>query len=425
MKILMDKLVVNGGKRLKGRVKISGSKNAVLPIMTATLLAEGEYTLENVPALRDVKTMAHLLEDIGASASINDNTLKINSGGVNHFEAPYDLVKTMRASIYVLGPLLSRYGYAKVSLPGGCAWGPRPVNLHIEGMRKLGASIEFKEGYIIAKAKRLHGAEISFDVASVGATANILMAAVLAEGRTIIENAAQEPEITSLCHFLEKMGAHIDGIGSEHLTIEGVSSLRPANGSVIPDRIEAGTFLVAGHITGGDIRLENVNPHHLVSVTHKLRDSGCQVDTGDDWIHLKSPGKITPVDVTTAVYAGFPTDMQAQWMALMSLANGSSIITDNIFTDRFTHVAELQRLGANITLDHNVAVIKGVKTLSGARVMSTDLRASASLILAGLVAKGRTDISRVYHIDRGYENIEVKLNQIGADIVRDQEELVT
>ena len=423
--ILMEKIVIIGGKRLEGSVRIGGSKNAVLPIMAATLLSEGKYILKNVPILRDVKTMSHLLKSIGAEAEFSNHILQINTKNCSNLEAPYDLVKTMRASIYVLGPLVSRFGYAKVSLPGGCAWGPRPVNLHIEGLRKLGAEIKIDKGYIVARAKKLKGAYVSFDVPSVGATGNILMASVLARGTTVIENAAKEPEISALARFLQKMGAHISGIGTERLEIEGVETLVPASTTVIPDRIETGTFLIAGHLTGGDIKLEGSNPKHLTSVINKLRDSGALIEEGRNWVKIQSDGKIKPIDATTAVYPGFPTDMQAQWMALMSVAKGSSIITDTIFLDRFTHVAELQRLGADITLDHNVAVIKGVDYLSGAPVMSTDLRASACLILAGLVAKGRTDVSRIYHIDRGYERIEEKFKRLGAEIWRDQEKLVT
>ena len=375
--------------------------------------------------LRDVKTMSKLLVNMGANVATEDHALEITTNGLTHLEAPYELVKTMRASVYVLGPLLGRHGYAKVSLPGGCAWGPRPVNLHIEGMRKLGADIQIDGGYIIAKAKRLKGAHISFDIPSVGATGNLLMAAVLAKGTTVIENAAREPEITATAEFLVKMGAKVEGIGTEHLVIEGVDELHPAEDTVVPDRIEAGTFMVAAHLTGGDVILDRVNPGHVSAITAKLVDSGAKVEEGPDWIRVHSKGRVTPVDMTTAVYPGFPTDMQAQWMALMSVAKGSTVITDTVFDDRFTHVAELRRLGADITLDHNVAIIKGVSHLSGAPVMSTDLRASASLILAGLVAKGRTDVSRVYHIDRGYENIEHKLQGLGARIWRDQEGLVT
>lgn len=417
----MDKIVVLGGKKLKGTVAIGGSKNAVLPIMAGTLLADGEYTIQRVPDLRDVKTMMSLIGNIGPSVTFDNHSLFIRTKGCSSFQAPYDLVKTMRASIYVLGPLVSRFGYGKVSLPGGCAWGPRPVNLHIQGLKKMGASIKLEQGYIIAKTKRLKGARISFDIPSVGATGNLLLAAVLAKGTTLIDNAAKEPEISALAHFLVEMGAHINGIGSEHLEIEGVDGLHAASVKIIPDRIEAGTFLVAGFITGGDIVLECVDPNHLVAIIQKLRDSGAEIEERSDSIRIRSSGTILPGDVITAVYPCFPTDMQAQWMALMTIAQGSSVITETVFLDRFTHVAELRRLGGDITLDHNIAVVKGINFLSGAPVMSTDLRASASLILAGLVARGRTDIARVYHIDRGYEHIEEKLKTLGAEIWREQE----
>jgi UDP-N-acetylglucosamine 1-carboxyvinyltransferase len=399
----MDKLVMHGGKPLRGTVEIGGSKNAVLPMIAATLLAEGRTTLSNVPRLKDVRTMSQLVEGIGVSVSEREGSLILENPGCRIFEAPYDLVKTMRASIYVLGPLLARYGRAKVSLPGGCAWGPRPVNLHIEGMRKLGAEIELQEGYIVATAGKLKGARILFDKSSVGATANILLAAVLARGTSRIENAAREPEIDALCGFLNRMGGRIAGMGTGHLEIEGVESLHPVSDEVIPDRIETGTYLIAGHITGGDLTLRRTRADHCVAVIEKLRESGAAVEEGPDWIRVSSGGEIRPTQVVTVEYPGFPTDMQAQWLALMSLAKGTSTVTDTIFHDRFTHVAELQRLGADLTIDRNVCVVQGTDHLSGARVMSTDLRASASLVLAGLVARGRTDISRVYHLDRGYE----------------------
>lgn len=421
----MDKLVIQGGRKLNGSITVSGSKNAVLPMMAATILADGRYAFENVPRLRDVRTMSRLIEGIGLSARLDGIRLELENRGCSSHEAPYDLVKTMRASIYVLGPLLSRTGYAKVSMPGGCAWGPRPVNLHIEGLRRLGASIEIDQGYIVARAKKLHGARITFDKSSVGATGNLLLAAVLAEGRTLIENAAREPEITALCVFLNRMGARITKFGTGRIEIQGVERLNPADDRVIPDRIEAGTYLAAAHLTGGEVTVNQADPSHLTAVIDKLKESGATVEEGSDWIRLNSSGSIGPTHVTTSEYPGFPTDMQAQWLALMSLAKGSSIVTDTIFLDRFTHVAELQRLGADITLDHNVCVVKGVDHLSGAHVMSTDLRASASLVMAGLVARGRTDISRVYHLDRGYENLEIKLQSVGADIRRDQEKLVT
>lgn len=425
MKILMDKLVIKGGNPLKGNITISGSKNAVLPMMAGCLLAEGNFKIDNVPNLRDVRTMAHLLRIIGARVQFEDQTLSINTEGCSFYEAPYDLVKTMRASIYVLGPLLSKFGYARVSLPGGCAWGPRPINLHIEGLKKMGAAIDVEKGYVIAKAKKLKGANILFDLPSVGATGNLLLAAVLADGVTQINNAAIEPEITALAEFLNQMGAKIEGVGTDKLIIEGVKDLKPVHATVIPDRIEVGTFLVAGHITKGQLKLLNSDPAHVQSIIQKLKDTGAQITEGPNWIAIQSSDSIEPVNVTTRVYPGFPTDMQAQWMVLMSLAKGSSIVTDTIFHDRFTHVAELQRLGADIILDNNVAIIKGTDNLSGAPVMSTDLRASASLVLAGLVAEGQTDISRIYHLDRGYENLEKKLSAVGADIQRDHETLVT
>ena len=369
--------------------------------------------------------MSRLLETMGIQVSFTDHTLIIDTKTISSFEAPYEHVKKMRASIYVLGPLVTRFGHAKVSLPGGCAWGPRPVNLHIEGIRKLGAEIELEAGYIIAKAKRLHGARILFDISSVGATGNVMMAAVLAKGTTLIENAAQEPEIVQLAEFLVKMGAKINGVGTGRLEIEGVDELHPANIVTIPDRIEAGTFLIAGAIAGkrsGTVRLEKCNPFHIGALLVKLEDAGAKITTGVDWVELTPPEKILPINATTAIYPGFPTDMQAQWIALMSLAQGTSIVTDTIYFDRFMHVPELVRLGANITMKENIATIVGVKKLVGAKVMSTDLRASASLILAGLVAEGRTEVLRVYHIDRGYESVEKKFQALGADIRREQGE---
>jgi UDP-N-acetylglucosamine 1-carboxyvinyltransferase len=389
--------------------------------MPATILAPGKFNLSNTPALRDVVTMSRLLESLGCTTTHRDHTLAIDSSKVTKFEAPYDHVKKMRASVYVLGPLLARYGQARVSLPGGCAWGPRPVNLHIEGLRRLGAAIDLDAGYIVAKAKRLTGARILFDISSVGATGNVLMAAVLAKGTTVIENAAMEPEITSLAEFLILMGAKIHGLGSSTLEIEGVDDLRPSDIETIPDRIETGTFLVAAAMAGkkgGKIRIENCNPRHLGAVTNKLEDAGAKLSYGKNFIELTPPETIRPVNVMTAVYSGFPTDMQAQWIALMSLASGTSIVTDTVYFDRFTHVPELQRLGANITIKENVATIVGSKDLTGTKVMSTDLRASASLILAGLAAHGTTEVLRVYHIDRGYEHIEEKLKGLGAEITR-------
>ena len=417
----MDKFVINGGKELSGTVRISGAKNASLALMPATLLAPGQYRFHNTPDLRDVTTMSRLLETMGLRIRREGHTLNIDSSDVRSYEAPYEHVKKMRASIYVLGPLIGRYGYAHVSLPGGCAWGPRPVNLHIEGMRKLGAQIELEGGYVSAKAKRLKGARIVFDVSSVGATGNVMMAAVLAQGTTVIDNAAMEPEIAALGEFLVLMGAKINGIGTNHLEIEGVDALHPADFVTIPDRIEAGTFLLAAAIAGKKdtaVRVEDCNPSHLSAVTTKLEEVGATLKVGRDFVEIKPPKELLPVSVTTSIYSGFPTDMQAQWIALMALAQGTSTVTDTIYFDRFMHVPELNRLGANITVKGNVATVVGVKKLTGAKVMSTDLRASASLILAGLAAEGTTEVLRVYHLDRGYERIEKKLALLGADIRR-------
>jgi UDP-N-acetylglucosamine 1-carboxyvinyltransferase len=386
--------------------------------MPATLLASGKYRLSSVPELRDIATMSRLLQTMGVEVEKDGQVLHLNTFRVNKFEAPYEHVKKMRASIYVLGPLIARYGYAKVSLPGGCAWGPRPVNFHIESIRKLGTHVDIDQGYIVAKAKRLKGARIAFDVSSVGATGNVLMAAVLAKGTSVIENAAMEPEIVALADFLTKMGARINGIGTTRLEIEGVDALHPADETMIPDRIEAASFLVAAAMTGGTVKIERCQPNHLNAVIAKLQETGASIEIGDTWIRIKAPLTLEPVDVITAVYPGFPTDMQAQWIALMTIARGSSIITDSIYFDRFKHVPELIRLGANIELNNNAAIVKGVKNLTGAKVMSTDLRASASLVLAGLVAKGKTEVLRVYHLDRGYERLEKKLQSLGADIKR-------
>ena len=414
----MDTIVINGRKPLSGSVKISGAKNAVLPIMTAALMAEGESIIKRVPDLRDTRTMIKLMEIIGAECSFNNNLLKINSSGVDNPEAPYDLVKTMRASFYVLGPLLARFGTVKVSLPGGCAWGPRPVDFHLKALEKLGAKVTLKSGYILAEAKKLKGAKITFEFPSVGATGNVVMAAATAKGRTIIENAAREPEIVQLCEYLNKMGASIEGIRTSRLIINGVESLHPADIDVIPDRIEAGTFLIAGALLG-KIKLTDVNPKHLDTVTEKLTEVGTSIEFDSNSIIIEpSDSRLNPVDMTTAVFPGFPTDLQAQWIAIMSLAKGSSIITDTVYHDRFSHVPELNRFGADIKVEKNVAFIRGVKELVGAPVMSTDIRASASLILAGLAAKGETTVSRVYHIDRGYERIEEKFKLLGAEIER-------
>ena len=413
----MAKIIINGGKTLSGEVKISGAKNAVLPIMSATLLCPGKFTIHNVPDLRDTRTMMQLLEITGAKTSFNNGSVTIDSTGVNNPEAPYELVKTMRASFYVLGPLISRFGKVQVSLPGGCAWGPRPVDYHLKGLKRLGAKIDLEGGNILAEAKELKGADIHFEFPSVGATGNLVMAAVRAKGTTRLYNCAKEPEITQLCEFLNSMGADIKGVGTDKLIISGVKELNQADITVIPDRIEAGTFLMAGALNG-EIKVKNVIPLHLEKVTNKLIEAGCEIKINDSSISISPPTKINSIDMTTAVYPGFPTDLQAQWVALMSLSESSAIVTDTVYHDRFSHIPELARLGANIKVEKNTAFIRGVNQLVGAPVMSTDIRASAALFIAALAAKGKTEISRVYHIDRGYEKIEQKFLELGADIIR-------
>ena len=413
----MDKFVVNGGNQISGTVDISGAKNAVLPLMTAALLVDGKTTINSVPDLRDTRTMIRLLEIIGANVAFKNNSLSIDASDVNNLEAPYDLVKTMRASFYVLGPLLARFGEVRVSLPGGCAWGPRPVDFHLKGLEQLGAKISLESGYILAKAKYLKGNKISFDFPSVGATGNILMASVLARGETQIENAAKEPEIVQLCEMLNQMGANIIGIGTDKITVNGVDKLHPVDIDVIPDRIEAGTYLIAG-ATMGDITLNNCNPKHLNDVINKLKLSGANITSTENSVSIEKIDTIKAVDLTTEVYPGFPTDLQAQWMAFMSIAKGKSIIIDTVYHDRFTHIPELSRLGADIQLTDNKAVVNGVNKLKGAQVMSTDIRASAALILGAIIAEGKTEISRVYHIDRGYDSIEKKFRNLGVDISR-------
>lgn len=415
----MDKFVINGGKTLYGEVEISGAKNASLALMPASILAAGKSTLYNTPQLNDVHTMMKLLQQIGVEAEFKEHTLTLDASNINSQVAPYEHVKKMRASVYVLGPLLARFGYAKVSLPGGCAWGPRPVNLHIEAMRKLGANIDIEGGYIIAKTERLKGAKIHFDTSSVGATGNALMAAVLAKGETSIINAAMEPEITNLVEFLKKMGAKIEGAGTPNLNIFGMDELFPAEVNTIPDRIEAGTLLIAGALTKSKISVKNINASFIESILTKLEDSGCRLLINKDLITIDSTNLlIKPTDVVTSVFPGFPTDMQAQWIAYMCMAEGVSTITDTIYLDRFKHVPELVRLGADISVAENRAIVRGVKKLTGAKVMSTDLRASACLVLAGLAAEGTTEVLRVYHLDRGYQRIEEKLTKLGADIKR-------
>ena len=414
----MDKIVIEGRRPLSGSVMASGAKNAVLPIMTAALIPSGISRITRVPKVRDTYTMIKLLEIVGANVVFNGNTLEIDSTTVDNPEAPYDLVKTMRASFYILGPLMARFGRVKVSMPGGCAWGPRPVDFHLKGLERLGAKLTLKEGYILAEAEQLQGCEIRLEFPSVGATGNLAMAAATANGTTVIYNAAREPEIVQLCEFLNKMGASISGIGSETLIIDGVNRLHPTDIKVIPDRIETGTFLIAGALLGG-ITVKDIEIDHLDTVLGKLKDVGCKISIGESSITLEPPDKIKPVDMTTAVYPGFPTDLQAQWVALMSLADGSSTIKDTVYHDRFSHIPELARLGANIQVNHNTAFVRGVDSLVGAPVMSTDIRASASLIIAGLAASGETEVSRVYHIDRGYERIEEKFRHLGANISRE------
>jgi len=413
----MDKMVIVGGKRLAGEVRISGAKNAALPILASSLLVDGWNTFHNIPDLMDIKTIKKLLKSLGVEME-GEQTLRINAGRITHCEASYDLVRTMRASILVLGPLVARQGEARVSLPGGCAIGARPVNLHIKALQELGAEVTLKDGYVEAKASRLKGAKIYFDISTVTGTENIMMAATLAKGTTILKNAAREPEVVNLAEILIRMGARIHGAGSDVITIDGVERLRPAEAEVIPDRIEAGTFMIAAGITGGDIRITGCDPLHLDALITKLRDTGMSIDTIKDGVRAKGGGSLRSVDVKTLPYPGFPTDLQAQIMALMAVADGLSVITETVFENRFMHVSEMMRMGADIVIQGKSAIVRGVPRLHGAPVMATDLRASASLILAGLAAEGKTVLSRVYHIDRGYQQIEKKLSALGADIRR-------
>ena len=417
----MDKLIIKGGKKLTGDVTVSGSKNASLPVFISTILAPGMNEISNVPFLRDINTTIKVLEQLGARVEGNGNIVRIDTSAIANHEATYDLVKTMRASVLVLGPLLARFGRARVSLPGGCAIGARPINLHLKGLAAMGADINLTHGYVEAKAKRLKGARINFDVATVGGTEHLLMAAATAKGETILENAAREPEIADLAAFLTSMGARIEGAGTDTIRIKGVDGLSPASHRVIPDRIEAGTFMIAAAITGGDVRIHGMQLEHLDALVFKLQDAGVEITNKDNVVRVKGPKRIRSVNIKTRPYPGFPTDMQAQFMTLMCIADGASVITENIFENRFMHVAELLRFGADITVEGNTATVKGVKKLSGAPVMATDLRASASLILAGLAADNTTEVSRIYHLDRGYEAIEKKLAGLGADIVRVKE----
>jgi UDP-N-acetylglucosamine 1-carboxyvinyltransferase len=416
----MDKLQIHGGVPLEGEVRISGAKNASLPILAATLLSDGPVSIGNVPHLQDVTTMIELLGRMGVSVTVDERMrVEVDPNTLRQSVAPYELVKTMRASILVLGPLVARFGQADVSLPGGCAIGARPVNIHVAGLQAMGADISIENGYIRARASRLRGARLVLDTVTVTGTENLLMAAVLAEGETVLENAAREPEVVDLAEFLVSMGAKIRGAGTDKIVVEGVEKLRGTHYEVLPDRIETGTYLVAGAITRGNVRVRNTRPDHLDAVLAKLEESGARIGRGDTWIEIDMRGRRPrSVDLRTAPYPAFPTDMQAQFAALDTVADGVGTIIETIFENRFMHMLEMRRMGAEIRLEGNTAIIKGVPALQAAPVMATDLRASASLVLAGLVAEGRTDIERIYHIDRGYESIEEKLLQLGARIRR-------
>ena len=419
----MDKLVIQGGARLHGEVTISGAKNAALPILCAALLAETPLKLSSVPKLKDVGTTINLLQHMGVVVTRDADRVDLDASHIKILEAPYEMVKTMRASILVLGPLLARFGKARVSLPGGCAIGSRPVDLHIKGLQAMGANIHIEHGYIEASAehlpnKRLQGARYYMDLVTVTGTENLMMAAALAQGTTVLENAAKEPEVVDMANCLIKMGAKIKGAGTDTITIEGVEKLNGAEHQVVCDRIEAGTYMVAAAMTGGEVKLINVSAHLLDAVIDKLREAGATVTTDDNTITVKSDGQLKAVNIRTAPHPAFPTDMQAQFMALNTIASGVSKVTETIFENRFMHVQEMQRLGADIDIDGNTALVKGVSELEGATVMATDLRASASLVLAGLVAKGQTIIERIYHLDRGYEDLEEKFNALGANVKR-------
>ncbi|MDA8348322.1 MAG: UDP-N-acetylglucosamine 1-carboxyvinyltransferase [Pseudomonadota bacterium] len=416
----MDKLQIQGGVPLEGEVRISGAKNATLPILAGALLADGPVVVGNVPHLKDVTTTVELLGGMGATVTIDERMrIEVDPTTVRDYSAPYELVKTMRASILVLGPLVARYGRADVSLPGGCAIGARPVNIHVAGLQALGADITIEGGYIRARASRLRGARLVLDTVTVTGTENLMMAATLAAGETVIENAAREPEVVDLANFLISMGAKIRGAGTDKIIVEGVERLSGTSYEVLPDRIESGTYLVAGAITGGHVRIKNARPDHLDAVLVKLQEAGAQVDVGENWVEVDMRGRRPrAIDVRTAPYPAFPTDMQAQFAALNTVADGVGTIIETIFENRFMHMLEMRRLGAEIRLEGNTAIIHGVSHLKAAPVMATDLRASASLVLAGLIADGRTEIERIYHIDRGYEAIEEKLSQLGAQIKR-------
>jgi len=418
----MDKLIIEGACELQGEVRISGAKNAALPLIAATLLAPGWHVIHNVPDLRDTRTILALLQTLGAEWKKEGSTLLVNTDSLNNFEASYDLVKTMRASILVLGPLLARLGKARVSLPGGCAIGARPIDFHLQGLKKLGASLDLEDGYVEASAQNnLTGGTVYFDIPSVTGTENILMAAVLAKGETVIKNAAREPEVMNLVDMLISMGARIKGRGTDRLTIKGVKSLKTAEITTIPDRIETGTYLIAVGAAGGEATVTGCNPGHLPALIEKLRAAGLGIKESENSIHVARPAKVQSIDIKTQPYPGFPTDLQAQLMSLMSLATGLSVITETIFENRFMHVAELQRMGAEIKINGNSAIVKGIDQLKGARVMATDLRASASLVVAGLAAHGVTEISRIYHLERGYEDMVGKLQALGARVRKEKE----
>ncbi|MFH2220161.1 MAG: UDP-N-acetylglucosamine 1-carboxyvinyltransferase [Pseudomonadota bacterium] len=414
----MDKIIIEGGRRLKGEVRISGAKNAALPILFSSLLTDGWCTYSNVPNLKDVESTTLLLSNLGAKVERDGGTIRVNSSGLHNFEASYDLVRKMRASVLVLGPLVARLKKAKVSLPGGCSIGARPINLHLKGLAALGASIELKHGYVEASADRLVGSEIYLDISTVTGTENLMMAAVLADGVTVLQNAACEPEVIALADVLRRMGSDIAGAGTPVITITGVPSLKPVDVTIIPDRIEAGTFMTAAALTRGDVKITGCVPDHLEALIHKLRRTGAGITVEEEGLRVQGAEEIVSVDVKTQPYPGFPTDMQAQFMVLMSIANGHSVISETIFENRFIHVSELKRMGADITISGSTAMVRGVPALSGAPVMATDLRASASLILAGLVAQNTTEVNRVYHLDRGYEALEEKFSVLGAAIKR-------
>ncbi|RLB67249.1 MAG: UDP-N-acetylglucosamine 1-carboxyvinyltransferase [Deltaproteobacteria bacterium] len=414
----MDKLIIHGGRRLEGEVAVSGAKNAALPLLFATLLAPGPHSIGNLPRLRDITTAERLLAELGADVDSSNGTLKVTTENINSMEAPYDLVRTMRASVLVLGPLLARYGRARVSLPGGCAIGARPINLHLKGLEAMGAEIHLDHGYVEASATQLKGARIHLDIPTVGGTENLIMAATLAKGTTVLENAAREPEIIDLAKALQGMGAYIEGAGTDTITIEGVDELTPMDYQVMPDRIEAGTFLVAAAMTGGKIGVKGGCAEHMEALLSKLEEAGATVAATPETLWIEGPDEIQSVNIKTQSHPGFPTDMQAQFMAMMALGNRTSMITETVFENRFMHVNELQRMGADISIEGPTAAVKGVSGLLGAPVMATDLRASACLVLAGLAADNTTEISRIYHLDRGYEKLEEKFRSLGADIER-------